>query len=165
MVTIVAKSVKYLGQLETHGQAMHSPSSILHLALIFFVCTISPSMQSYVNPYSACEQVGELYTGGCSELTAALLGQPFKQVIRHVTPHSHHLLQASFYRQRAPIGSNGRYSGVSPGEIIGFSGHVGVYIGGVCGGSRCIFVDVERPGKRARCLSSYGSTRVYKYDY
>jgi hypothetical protein len=62
----------------------------------------------------------------------------------------------------AYIGANGSYSGVSPGDIIGFPGHVGVYIGEV----GCKFIDVPGPGNYARKLANgYGGQAVYKYSY
>uniref|UniRef100_A0A914WLR8 Uncharacterized protein n=1 Tax=Plectus sambesii TaxID=2011161 RepID=A0A914WLR8_9BILA len=122
------------------------------VAIIFvvFALTIAPSYQDTVDPNAACGQEGVYYAQGCSGLVAALLRSDWKHT--------------SAYRRGAAIGSNGRYR-ATPGTIVGFSGHVAVYIGHADDTCNCMFIDVPGPKKRARCLQSYGSQTVYKYYY
>ncbi len=103
---------------------------------------------SRVSVAEAKSKVGIKYQQGCSGLTADLLNRPWKG--------------ADQYIRGAYIGANGSYSGVAPGDIIGFPGHVGVYIGEV----GCKFIDVPGPGGICRKLvNGYGAQAVYKYSY
>uniref|UniRef100_A0A914WH52 NlpC/P60 domain-containing protein n=1 Tax=Plectus sambesii TaxID=2011161 RepID=A0A914WH52_9BILA len=122
---------------------------LVAIIFIVFALAIVPSYQDVVSASDACNQIGEYYRQGCSGLVAALLGRSWKQ--------------ASAYRRGGAIGSNGRYSALTSGTIVGFPGHVAVYIGNdAC---NCMFVDVQGPQKNARCLQSYGSQTVYRYNY
>ena len=102
---------------------------------------------SSVNAEAAYNQVGTVYAQGCSGFICALLGKPWKK--------------ADSFTQGSYVGTDGSYSGLSPGDIIGFPGHVGVY-GGRAGK---IFVDVNGEGGSVRTLKSYGPQKVYKYSY
>lgn len=101
---------------------------------------------SSVDPYAAIGEIGKAYPQGCSGLVCYLLGRPWKS--------------AASFSMGASVGSNGSYIGLSPGDIVGFPGHVAVYVGG-----DKQFVDVNGAGGVCRRLNSYGSTVVYKRSY
>ena len=74
------------------------------------------------------------------------------------------LLKADSYTKGSSIGSNNKYHDVEPGDIVGFDGHVAVYVG--LEGCDCVFVDVRGPKQKARCLiRGYGKTEVFKKTY
>ncbi|XP_055340697.1 uncharacterized protein LOC129589835 [Paramacrobiotus metropolitanus] len=121
----------------------------LQVSLFIVFLAIGLSYQSYVSVATAKRyaQARKFFAQGCSGLTADLLGKKWKA--------------AEKYTQSTYIGANGSYSNVSPGAIVGFPGHVAVYIGE----AGCKFVDVPGPNRNTRCLSSYGAQKVYKYNY
>ena len=98
---------------------------------------------------------GVVYAGGCTEYVAECLGLPQK--------HS------SLWNQGASVGTNNAYSGLTPGDIVGWppkyaggSGHVAVYIGE----ATLKFIDVPGPGNTTRRIrTGYGSQQLWKYSY
>lgn len=95
----------------------------------------------------AMSKLGKVYPQGCSGFTADVLHAPFKV--------------AQQYHQGAAIGSNGNYTHITPGHLIGFPGHIGFYLGQ----PGKTFIDCRGPGQAVRTLSSYGAQTVYKYTY
>ena len=115
------------------------------IKLIFFFLL---SIMSSVSVAEAEKRIGQVYAQGCSGLVCELLGRPWKS--------------ADSFHKGGSIGAFPNYHGVSPGDIIGFPGHVGVYTGK----SGEMFIDVPGPGKACRALKSgYGPQEVFKYSY
>ena len=103
---------------------------------------------SSVDVETAKKELGKVFSKGCSGLVCKLLGKAWKS--------------ASSFTQGDSIGSDGDYSDVSPGDIVGYPGHVAVYVGE----EDCEFIDVAGPGGACREVASgYGSQEVYKYSY
>jgi hypothetical protein len=67
-----------------------------------------------------------------------------------------------YFYSGASIGKDNKYHGVSAGDIIGFPGHVGVYVGE----AGTTFIDVNGAGGKVRTVGSgYGGQEVFKYSY
>lgn len=157
---------------------------MLRTIVFLVVCAIAvaPSKQDMVDPQTTCAKVGQFYAQGSSGLVSELLRKTFKRVrsaeqvflvvvfllqsiltYEYQNYNSSLLFQAGAYRLGGKIGLNNRYN-AQPGTVVGFNGHVAVYIGNACGG--CMFVDVQGPNKNARCLQhGYGSQLIYKAYY
>ena len=102
---------------------------------------------SRVNADTAYGKVGTTYAQGCSGFVCDLLGKDWKS--------------ADDFAKGSKIGANGNYSGVSAGDIVGFAGHVAVYVGK----PDAKFVDVNGAKGAVRKVNSYGETAVYKASY
>jgi len=102
---------------------------------------------STVNANTAYASVGKVYAQGCSGFVCDLLGKPWKA--------------ANSFTQGPSVGANGNYNGLKAGDIVGFAGHVAVYVGK----ADAKFVDVNGAAGAVRKVNSYGGTTVYKYSY
>jgi len=102
---------------------------------------------SRVDAQAAYNQVGTKYAQGCSGFVCALLGKPWKN--------------ADSFSRGASVGSNGHYTGLTPGDLVGFPGHVAVYVGK----PDANFVDVNGAGGVVRKMKSYGTQQVFKASY
>jgi len=72
--------------------------------------------------------------------------------------------KADKYRTGDAIGQNNKYSNVKSGEIVGFPGHLAIYVDS--NGCNCTFIDVPGPKKNVRCVKKgYGSQTVHKKYY
>lgn len=142
--------------------------------LIIVALSITSSMQDRVSTTEACKEAAQktYYEKGCSGLTAKLLGD--KKWKRVFTDFIYLLCisllsnQANLYRLGEYVGTNYQYSGLVPGDLVGWHakpwGHVAVYIGKE--GCDCMFVEVNGPKANARCLKQgWGNKKVYKVDY
>jgi cell wall-associated NlpC family hydrolase len=70
---------------------------------------------SSVDVAKAKAKIGTTYAKGCSGYVCDLLGKDWKA--------------ADDFTQGESVGSNNNYSNLSPGDIVGFPGHVAIYIG------------------------------------
>ena len=103
---------------------------------------------SRVDVQIAKQKFGKVYPRGCCEFVCDLLGRP--------------LILADSFRRGAAIGSNNQYSNVSRGDIVGFPGHVAIYVGE----PGCMFIDVNGAGNPVRIVrNGYGNQTVYKCSY
>jgi cell wall-associated NlpC family hydrolase len=91
---------------------------------------------------------GGTYPKECSEFVSKVLGIPWES--------------ANKLMGDAPtkVGVDGTYTGLKPGDIVGWKkdphGHVAVYIGD----NR--FIDVREDGEKPRTLASYGGQPLFK---
>ena len=125
---------------------MNCPN-FLFLVLCLLGLWVHVGAADVVSIPQAKSKIGVTYAQGCSGFVADMLGKPFK-----MTQH---------YKQGDYIGKNGVYNNVNPGEIIGYDGHVGIYLGE----KGAQFIDVNGAGNKVRTLNGYGTTEVYKYHY
>ena len=94
--------------------------------------------------------LGDVMPKGCSQLVCNVLGIPYKTT-------------AHFTYESKSVGSNNSYSGLIPGDVVGWrngdSGHLAIYIGE----ENCMFIDSPGPGKETRIVKrGYGAQKVYK---
>lgn len=107
--------------------------------------------QAYADRAKQLLAQGNPYPQGCSGFVCDVLQIPWQDANSLMGDNSN------------PIGTNGNYNNVNPGDIVGWvsatgSGHVAVYIGD----PGMTFIDARQPGNSPRSLSSYGPQTVYK---
>ena len=94
--------------------------------------------------------IGEVMAKGCSQLVCKVLNIDYKTT-------------ANFTYDSESVGSNNSYSGLSPGDIVGWrngsSGHVAIYVGE----ENCMFIDCNGPGAAVRKVKNgYGKQKLYR---
>lgn len=102
---------------------------------------------SSVSVATAKSKVGTPYKQGCSGFVCELLGKPWKS--------------ADSFHTGAAIGSAPPYRGVQAGDIVGFAGHVAVYVGE----ADLMFIDVNGANGVVRIVKRGYGQEVYKKSY